>query len=178
MISTLAFNIAQFFLSLNHCLLPHILKKTIFDSKVEHFFSNYLVGKKTQYYWNNFSSPFFNVDIGVGQDSALFPILSALYLALILHILENCLKILKIPISILSFVDNRLSITQSKSFSILNLLLFCSYNIASILLKKFGLIMEYAKTEMFYFSKSNGIFDPSSLDLSTLGDLILYPKEI
>ena len=175
--STLAFDIVQFFLSLNHCLLPYILKKTGFDSKVKYLFSNYLVGRKTQYYWNNFSLPFFNVDVGVGQGSVLSPILSALYLALILHTLENCLKFLKITVSILSFVDDGLFIAQSKSFSISNSLLFCSYNIASILLKKFSLIMEYAKTKMFYFSRSNGIFDPPPLDLSILGGPILHPRE-
>ena len=36
--STLAFNIAQFFPSLNHHLLPFILKKARCDSKVYHFF--------------------------------------------------------------------------------------------------------------------------------------------
>ena len=89
MTSTLAFDIAQFFPSLNHYLLPCILRKARFDSKVEYFFLNYLVGKKTQYYWNNFSLSFFNVDVRVRQDSTLSPILSTLYLALILHILKN-----------------------------------------------------------------------------------------
>jgi len=177
MTSTLVFNIAQFFLSLNHYLLPHILGKVGFDSKVKHFFLNYLIIRKTWYYWNNFSSPFFNVDVGVEQDSALSPILSTLYLALILHILKNCLKILKIPVSILSFIDDRLLIAQSKFFSISNLLLFCSYNIASIFLKKFRLIIEYAKTKMFHFSRSKGIFDPTPLDLSSLGSPILCPRE-
>jgi len=89
MTSILAFDIAQLFPSLNHYLLPCILGKAGFDPKVEHFFSNYLVSKKTQYYWNNFSSPFFNVDVRVRQGSALSLILSALYLALILYILKN-----------------------------------------------------------------------------------------
>ena len=35
--STLAFNITQFFLSLNYCLLPLILRKVGFNSKVKHF---------------------------------------------------------------------------------------------------------------------------------------------
>jgi len=110
MMSTLAFDIAQFFLLLNHWILPLIFRKAEFDSKVKWFFSNYLVGRKTQYFWNNFSSAFFNVDVGVGQDSSLSPILSTLYLAPILYILEKHLKILKIPISILSFIDNGLLI--------------------------------------------------------------------
>ena len=74
--STLAFNIAQFFPSLNHQLLPLILDKARLDRKISTFFKNYLVERKTKYLWNNFISPFFNVNIGVSQGSALSPILS------------------------------------------------------------------------------------------------------
>jgi len=133
--STLAFDISQFFPSLNYCLLPYILRKAGFDPKVVCFFSNYLISRKTCYFWKSFSSHFFNVDIGVRQGSTL-------YLAPILYILENHLKILKISVSILSFVDNGLLIAQSKFLSILNSLLFCSYNITSNHLTKFGLIIE------------------------------------
>ena len=108
MMSTLVFNITQFFPFLNHQLLPLIIRKAGFDPKVSCFFSNYLIGKKTQYFWNNFFSSFFNVNVGVGQGSALSPILSALYITFVLHILEKHLKILKIPVSILSFVDDGL----------------------------------------------------------------------
>lgn len=59
----------------------------------------------------------------------------------------------------------------------MNSLLFCSYNIASILLNKFGLIVEYTKMKMFHFSRSNGVFNPPPLDLSTLGGPILHPKK-
>jgi len=76
--STVVFNITQFFLSLNHHLLPLILNKAGFDQKISIFFSNYLVNRKTKYLWNNFSSSLCNVDVGVSQGLALFPILSAL----------------------------------------------------------------------------------------------------
>ena len=175
--STLAFDIAQFFPSLNHCLLPHILSKAGFDPKVKHFFSNYLVRRKTQYFQNNFSSSYFNVDVRVGQGSALSSILSALYSAPVLYILERHLKNLKIPVSILSFVDDGLFIAQSKTLTISNLYLFYSYNIASLLLEKFGLIIEFGKMEVFHFSGSYGVFDPPSLDLSILGGPILCPRE-
>ena len=114
MTSTLAFNIAQFFPSLSHCLFSHILCKVGFDPKVKHFFSNYLVGRKTWYFWKKFSSPFFNINVGIGQGSVLSPILSTLYLAPILYILEKYLKNLKIPVSILLFVDDGLFIVQIK----------------------------------------------------------------
>ena len=65
---------------------------------------------KTNYVWNDLLSPDFEINIGVGQGSALSPILSALYLTLFLYILEKCLKNLEIPISILSFMDDGLII--------------------------------------------------------------------
>jgi len=99
--NTLAFDIFQFFPSL-------ILGKVEFDIHVIKFFSNYLVERKTHYFWNNFSFPYFNINIGVGQGSALSPILSALYLSPFLHTLEKQLKNLKIPISFLLFVDDSL----------------------------------------------------------------------
>ncbi len=115
MTSTLAFNITQFFPSLNHHMLSLILGKARFNPEVVYFFSNYLVGRKTWYFWNNFSSSFLNVDIGVGQSLAQSPILYTLYLALILHILEKHLKSIKILVSILYFVDNSLIVAQSKN---------------------------------------------------------------
>ena len=47
----------------------------------------------------------------------------------------------------------------------------------SFLLLKFGLIMEHRKTEVFYFSRSQGAFNPPSLNLSALGGPILLPKD-
>jgi len=106
--STLAFDIAQLFPSLNHQILPLILDKVGFDPKISCFFSNYLVDRKTKYFWNDFSFPFFNVNVGIGQDSVLSPILLALYLLLVFHIFEKRVKNLKIPVSFLSFVDDSL----------------------------------------------------------------------
>ena len=127
--------------------------------------------------WNDFSSPTFEVNVRVGQESALSPILSALYLTLFLYILEKQLKNLKIPISILSFVDDGLIITQNKSLDISNSYLFCSYNVLSKLLDSFGLAIKHSKTEIFYFSRSQGFFNPPPLDLSLIGRPILWPKD-
>ena len=65
LMSILAFNIAQFFLLLNHQLLLLILDKVGFDFKIFLFFHDYLVDIKTKYLQNNFSSSFFNFDIGI-----------------------------------------------------------------------------------------------------------------
>ena len=142
------------------------------------FFKNYLVGRKTKYLWNNFLSFFFNVNIGVGQGLALSPILSTLYLFSVFHSFKNYLKILKIPIFILSFVDDGLFIFQNKSIFYSNANLFCCYNIILSLLIKYGLIIKHRKTDIFYFSRSHSTFNPPPLDLSPLGGLVLLPKDI
>ena len=128
--------------------------------------------------WNSFSSSLFNVDVGVGQGLALSPILSALYISPVLYIFEKHLKTLKIPIFFLSFVDNGLLITQNKSFSTSNSLLFCIYQVVSSLLHRFSLKLEHTKTEIFYFSRSNGLFNLPPLDFSPLDDPILWPKNL
>ena len=107
----------------------------------------------------------------------LSPILSALYLSPFIYILENCLKNLKIPVSIIFFVDDRLFISQSNFFDISNSQLYCSYNVLTNLLEKFGLVVEHSKTKIFHFNKSHGSFNPPYLNLSPLGGNILQPNE-
>ena len=175
--STLAFDIAQFFLLLNHRLLSLIMKKAGFDHHIVSFFANYLVDRRTNYLWNNFSSHTFCINVSVGQGSVLSPILSALYLLPFIYILENHLKNLKIPTSFISFVDG-LFISQSNSIDISNSCLYCSYNILTNLLEKFGLVVEHSKTEVFYFDRSHGVFNPPPLDFSPLGGNILQPNNM
>ena len=121
--------------------------------------------------------PSFNINVGVDQGLALSPILSALYLLLFLYILEKWLKNLKIPISFLLFVNDGVLVAQSKSFQLSNSCLFCSYNVVLILLLDFGLLVKHSKTEIFHFSRLIGLFNPSSLDLLSLGGPTLHSKE-
>ena len=138
---------------------------------------DYLVRRKTNYTWNDISSPSFEVNVGIGQGSALSPILLALYLSSFLYILEKQLKNLNIPVSLISFVDDGLIISQNKSIDISNSHLFCSYNVLTKLLDKFGLIIEHSKTETFHFNRSYRMFNPPPLDLSTIGGPVLRPKD-
>ena len=117
------------------------------------------------------------MNVGVGQGSALSPILSALYLSLVLYILEKHLKNLKIPVFFISFVDDGLIIAQNKSINISNFQLFCSYNVLSNLLNNFGLIVEHSKTDIFHFNRSHGVFNPPPLNISTIRGPILRPKD-
>jgi len=67
---------------------------------------------------------------------------------------------------------------QSKSFRVSNACIFSSYNITFNLLSKFGLLVEHSKTEIFHFSRMHGVFNLPPFDLSLLGGLVLYPKDI
>jgi len=153
-----------------------ILQKVGLDIRVVNFFANYLINRKTNYLWNNFSSYIFDVNVGVGQGSALSLILSALYLSPFLYILENHLKNLNISVSIISFVDDGLFISQNKLFDISNSHLFCSYNVMTKLLDKFSLIVEHSKTEVFHFNRSHSPFNPPPLNLSSIGGSVLTSK--
>jgi len=154
-----------------------ILNKAGIEPRVSTFFVDYLVKRNTNYVWNDLQSPEFEVNIGVGQELALSPILSALYLTSFLHILEKHLKNLNIPISMLSFVDDGLIIAQNKLIITSNSQLFCSYNVLLKLLVDFGLVIEHGKTEVFHFNRLHGVFNPPSLDLSPISGLILCPRD-
>jgi len=52
--SVLAFDIAQFFPSLNHAMLLAILRKQGFSSFVGRFFASYLIDRFTSYLWGSF----------------------------------------------------------------------------------------------------------------------------
>ena len=58
----------------------------------------------------------------------------------------------------------------------LNSFLFCSYNIISSLLENFGLILEHGKMEVFHFSRSCEVLNPS-LDLLEIGSPSLISKD-
>ena len=59
-----------------------------------------------------------------------------------------------ILVSILLFVDDRFFVSQKKSYEKSNINLFCSYSIMSSLFNQFGLVIEYDKSEVFYFLRS------------------------
>ena len=95
----------------------------------------------------------------------------------IFHIFKKRSKNFNIPILFLSFVDNRLFISQEKSFEKTNTFLFYNYNIILFLLKHFGLIIKHRKSEVIHFSRSHGVFNLLPLNLSPLREPILYLKK-
>jgi hypothetical protein len=81
-----AFDIAQFFPSLNHEVLLQILKLLGFPEALGKFFASYLIGRSTKYKWNSFELGPHGADVGVGQGSALSLVMSALYIAPIMKV--------------------------------------------------------------------------------------------
>ena len=79
--SVIVFNVAQFFLSLNHSFLAKCLSKAGLNTNIINFFNSYYANCTTTYTWNGFSFPSFNTNVGIGQGSALSPIISAIYMA-------------------------------------------------------------------------------------------------
>jgi len=154
--SIIAFDITQFFPSLNYHFLSIYLKKVGLSTNIREFFNSYHLGRSISYLWNSFLSPMFDTNVGVGQGSALSPILSAIYLLPIIKTFKKRIKNLKesIPTDILSFVDDGLLISQEKSYSLSSSFLLCSYNIMSKILLNAGLIMEHSKTELFHFTRA------------------------
>ncbi|PPQ94129.1 hypothetical protein CVT25_007914 [Psilocybe cyanescens] len=156
--SVIAFDVTQFYPSLNHEVLMAILRKLGFSDNVVKFFSHYLVGHSTQYAWGDFISDLRQADVGVGQGSALSPVLSAFYLTLIMRLFE--LDPLTRGCFLLSYVDNGTLVVQLKSLLDNCEALKQAYSVIFDLFKKFGLTLEHDKSEVFHFDQSHSKDNP------------------
>jgi len=122
----------QFFFSLNYSMLTSILRHFWFSYCIVDFFSNYPVGKSTQYSWNSFISSVYDVDVGVGSDSAYSLILLVLYITPLIHIFELEAQALNLNTFILLFVDNGLLISQGKTYDTTLPELYSSYRVVQL----------------------------------------------
>jgi hypothetical protein len=154
--SVLAFDLAQFFPSINHDVLLAVLAKQGFPPNVVKFFASYLVGRSTRYAWNAFTSPPRSADVGVGQGSALSPVLSALCLAPIMRLFEQH----RDACWLLSYVDDGTLIVQSKSLDVNCALLTKAYKVIFELFTQFALVLEHDKSEIFHFDRSFSDYNP------------------
>jgi hypothetical protein len=187
--SVLAFDIAQFFPSLNHNVLSEIIKHFGFSSKVVSFFSDYLTKRKRKYTIKGEISPFYDSDVGVGQGSVLSPILSALYIAPVFHLLDKwntdedeSMYHLSLT-SFLSFVDDGLLVATGDNVLDIQTSLKEAYAQITSIFTDFGLVMEHTKTELFNFVESACYYNSLNpkLDLGFApftGDTPVTPKRI
>ncbi|CAA7267352.1 unnamed protein product [Cyclocybe aegerita] len=110
--SALAFDIVQFFPSINHEMFMAVLRKQGFSPVLVEFFAAYLIGRSTIYCWNTFQSDLRSADVGVGQGSALLPVISGLFIAPVMKLFY--IKAAPLNTMLLSFVDDRTILAQSK----------------------------------------------------------------
>jgi hypothetical protein len=101
-------------------------------------------------------SPEFPSSIGVGQGSALSPILSALCLAPLLKKFERrvCVAVL------ISYVDDGTIILQSDTWDKNLVKPKSGYKIVFDLTQSMGLVLEHNKLEGFHFSQKHSDSDP------------------
>jgi len=177
--SIIAFDIAQFFLSLNHDFLFLCLAKAGLNTNILKFFKSYHFNRSIIYTWNNFISQKFTTSIGISQGLALSPILSAIYLVPIIKTFKKKIKNLKKKIStdILFFIDNSLLISQEKSYELFSTFLLSSYNMISKILSDTGLVIEHDKSEVFHFIRVHNPPNPS-INLISVSGPILHLKPI
>ncbi|RXW13928.1 hypothetical protein EST38_g11928 [Candolleomyces aberdarensis] len=160
--SVVAFDVAQFFPSINHQFLLAVLKKQGFNSKVTAFFGSYLVDRFTSYAWNRDTSDPRRADVGVGQGSALSPVLSALVIAPVMQLFK--LRSVGLACTLISYVDDGDIIVQSPEIENNCVMLHHAYRIVFDLFTRSGLALEHDKTELFHFTRARTGFD-RSLDL-------------
>ncbi|CAA7263208.1 unnamed protein product [Cyclocybe aegerita] len=174
--SALAFDITQFFPSINHEMFIAVLRKQGFLLILVDFFASYLVGHSTVYCWNIFQSDFWSVGVGVRQGSALSPVISGLFIALVMKLF--CIKAALLNMTLLSFVDNGTILAQSKQLNDNNVGWRKAYKIIYLLFVAFTLVLEHDKTELFHFSHGHDTYNPL-LDLGYApytGAMPLKPK--
>lgn len=83
--TALLLDVSQFYPSINHTSMTGILRKQGFAPVLCTFFENYLVGRQTRFAFNGRLMAPTDFNVGVGQGSALSPILSGLYIAPVIH---------------------------------------------------------------------------------------------
>jgi len=108
----------------------------------------------------------------------LSSIFSVLYIALIFYILGKKNKIfLFLFLFPFYYLWTIVFFSQEKYFKKANTNLFCSYSISSFLFRQFGLVIDHNKSEFFHFSRETKNFNPLSLDLRHLQDVVLRLKD-
>ena len=148
----LAFDVAQFFPSMNHDLLCRILERYGFAPALVTFFRDYLADRSSCFRWGNATSPWFDLPaVGAGQGSALSPILTNIYLSPALHVL--C------PVSappgqayIKFYVDDGLWTATTPSIQTNCDILAAKHHETKTILARLGLVIEHEKSELMHFA--------------------------
>lgn len=106
--TALLLDVSQFFPSIHHETMAAILRKQGFHPSLCQYFKDYLVGRRTKFLFNGHHSQPTNFSTGVGQGSALSPILTGLYIAPALHLMAPTDKAIPGNSILQFFVDDGL----------------------------------------------------------------------
>ncbi|THH22401.1 hypothetical protein EUX98_g8204 [Antrodiella citrinella] len=165
--SMLLFDIAQFYPSINHDLLGAIMSKQGFHPRYVAFFDDYLKDRKTRIRFQKNFSEDIDTPLGVGQGSALSPILSGLYIAAAIHkwvgtdarvkmVDDDREMIIDINGCIMQFyVDDGAIVVTSATLETNAVLLAKVFKGISTDLERLGLRVERTKNELVHFLMPN-----------------------
>ena len=152
--SVLALDIAQFFPSINHSVLCTLLTKLGFNHKLTTLLASFLKDRTTTYKWDGISTTtHFQCSEGIPQGDPLSLILSALYLALIIH--YHFLWDTDKWVNSLFYVDDGTLVCSSPSLDNNVTLLSILYKHFLCLLANIGLTVEQTKLELKHFIAYN-----------------------
>ncbi|KAF8679374.1 hypothetical protein AX14_004560 [Amanita brunnescens Koide BX004] len=149
-VSACAIDVAQFFPSLNHQAVTHVLAKLGFSPTLVNLLESYFRDRKTVYRWDTAVSEPYDFSMGTPQGDCLSPIVSALYLSIAIkavfpHVFPPC------PVRSLFFVDNGVLYTASASLTRNVRLLSSMLTQLLTHLKFIGLQIKPSKTELIHF---------------------------
>ncbi|GJE96989.1 hypothetical protein PsYK624_131990 [Phanerochaete sordida] len=158
--AALLVDVAQFFPSINHRMLCDILRHQGFSPFLVRFFEHYLADRETAFLFNGVVTPPARMTTGVGQGSALSPVLANLYLAPVIRIAERRINEAFPGVTLQFYVDDGLLHVFSRKAEVPAHMTMAEVNAqklgaaASILtscLTRVGLRIEAAKTELMHF---------------------------
>jgi ribonuclease HI len=158
--SCLAFDIAQFFPSVNHAFLMRTLERLGFHPDLCAFFGDYLQGRRTRFRLNGELSDPFDASIGVGQGSALSPILASLAIVPVLH---GITKLLDPPSSAgwnssLVYVDDgHLAVSSPTLQGNVTTLARIYPQVVDLFLRA-GILTEHDKLELMHFPRPTSAY--------------------
>ncbi|TFY81421.1 hypothetical protein EWM64_g2600 [Hericium alpestre] len=161
----LAVDIAQFYPSVLHELLARVLEHQGFAPEYVVFFCAYLTDRITQFRWNNNLSDLCPANVGVGQGSALSPVLANLCITPILHVFSISIprpRVTTETASMLFYVDDGVLVYFSDSMGQNVLMLKHLFSLLRTLFLRLGFVLKPDKLELMHFSRCgfDGVLPP------------------
>ncbi len=148
--TVLAVDIAQFFLSIQHKVMVKLLIKQGFSDKTANLIGSFFEDRKTTYRWGQQESKEYLADLGTPQGDCLLPVLSALYISLLLN--TYLLWDLKQDTNCLFFVDDRTLCVSTPTMTCNVSILKRSIELLANYFLKIGIRIEPTKSELMHFT--------------------------